>query len=60
VFDEANKPLIVELSYGYSAPPYDHCPGYWDENLTWHEGQFNHEGWMVEGLLKQIDENFSV
>jgi glutathione synthase/RimK-type ligase-like ATP-grasp enzyme len=52
VFDEANNPLLVEVSYGYVKEVYYPCPGYWDENLTWHEGQFNHEGWMVESILK--------
>lgn len=51
VFDREQNPLIVEISYGYTAPPYDNCPGYWDSSLQWHEGEFNHVGWMVEGIL---------
>lgn len=53
VFDEVKKPLLVELSYGFSVEAYDSCPGYWDEELQWHEGTFNPQGWMVEGLLDE-------
>lgn len=54
VFDEQNTPLLVEVSYGFLAEVYDACPGYWDEGLTWHQGTFNPQGWMVEGILKDI------
>ncbi len=53
VFDEDNNPLVVEVSYGYTASGYDDCPGYWDEQLNWHEGQFNHEGWMVDLIISE-------
>jgi glutathione synthase/RimK-type ligase-like ATP-grasp enzyme len=55
VFDEKNTPLIVEVSYGFSAEVYDPCPGYWDEELTWHEGKFNPQAWMVDTVLKGIN-----
>lgn len=49
VFDKDNNPLIVEISYGYEAPAYDKCEGYWDKDLNWHEGEnFDFCGWMVE------------
>lgn len=54
VFDENNKPLIVELSYGYSHEAYDNCPGYWDENLVWHEGKTTKEEWMVDLVINQL------
>jgi glutathione synthase/RimK-type ligase-like ATP-grasp enzyme len=54
VFNPQNEPLVVEISYGYTASGYDACPGYWDEALQWHEGKFDHEGWMVETLLKEL------
>lgn len=47
-----NKPLIVEMSYGFAPAGYDPCPGYWDKELNWHEGHFNPYGWMVQELLK--------
>ena len=46
-----NEPLIVEISYGFAVEPYDPCPGYWDEQLKWHEGSFNPQKWMIEGLI---------
>ena len=53
VFDENNKPLIIEISYGYLASGYDSCEGYWTEDMKWHEGKgFDFCGWMVENLLR--------
>ena len=46
--------LVVEISYGSVAYPYDNCPGYWDNKLNWYEGPFDPYGWMVENLLKSI------
>ena len=57
VFDKKNKPLIVEISYGFSVKAYDACPGYWDDNLNWHEGKFNPQEWMIEDLLEIRGEN---
>lgn len=43
------KPMVVEISYGFvSADP---CDGYWDRDMTWHEGEFNACGWMVDAML---------
>ncbi|MFY8165258.1 MAG: ATP-grasp domain-containing protein [Sediminibacterium sp.] len=53
IFNENNMPLIVELSYGYSHLPYDNCPGYWDEELKWHEGKTIKEEWMVDLIWKK-------
>lgn len=46
--------MIVEISYGFAKDAYDVCAGYWDRDLTWHNGTFNPYGWMVEDLLNQI------
>lgn len=54
VFDANKAPLIVEISYGFSPTGYDACPGYWDENLTWHEGSFNPQGWMIDSVIKSL------
>jgi hypothetical protein len=54
IFDENNNPLIVEISYGYAHEAYDNCPGYWDENLNWHEGKTVKENWMVDLILKNV------
>jgi glutathione synthase/RimK-type ligase-like ATP-grasp enzyme len=51
VFNEDNKPLLVEISYGFGSSVYDNCPGYWDENLNWIQGKFIPQNWMVENLI---------
>lgn len=56
VFDTTNNPLIVEVGYGFAISFYDPCPGYWDASLQWHEGQFNPQEWMVEEMVKTIEE----
>lgn len=52
IFNEKKEPLIVEISYGYAVNSYDACPGYWEEDLTWYEGSFNPQAWMVEAFLE--------
>ncbi len=49
------KPLIVEISYGFAIAGYDDCVGYWDKDMTWNEGKFNPYGWMVENLIKRVN-----
>lgn len=51
-----NKPMIVEISYGFARKVYYPCVGYWDHNLTWHEGAFNAQAWMVDLIIKSIKE----
>lgn len=58
VFDSNKQPLIVEINYGFAHEPYRECPGYWDSDLNWHEGQFNQVDWMVEEIINQ--NNFKV
>lgn len=52
IFDHNNNPLIVEISFGFSASGYDDCPGYWKENLDWIEGKFDPQGWIIDLLLE--------
>lgn len=49
-----NQPLIVEISYGFTAEAYDLCTGYWDSTLQWHNGKFNPQDWMVDNLIKSL------
>lgn len=55
VFDGVT-PLIVEVSYGFAKKGYDHCTGYWDKELKWHPGSFNPYGWMIESVIRKIQE----
>ncbi len=50
-----NHPLVVEISYGFSVDGYKDCPGYWDNELVWHEGYFNAYGWMVDEVARDIE-----
>ena len=54
VFDKNNSPLIVEINYGFALEAYFECPGFWDKNLIWHEGQFNQVEWIVENLVNSL------
>ena len=53
VFDADQNPLIVEINYGFAHQPYLNCPGYWDNDLTWHEGKFYQVNWILEDLIKE-------
>lgn len=48
------KPLLVEISYGFLYTAYDDCKGYWDEELNWYPGKINPQGWMIENVLNSI------
>ena len=53
VFDIANSPLIVEISYGYAVKAYDFCEGFWTKDMLWHTGShFDFCGWMVDNLIQ--------
>ena len=56
IFGEGNKPMIVEMSYGFSMHGYDPCPGYWTSDMQWHEGKFVPQNWMVDGIIEAINE----
>jgi glutathione synthase/RimK-type ligase-like ATP-grasp enzyme len=45
-----NKPLLVEMSFGFRKEGYYACEGYWDSNLNWYEGAFNPYGWIIEDI----------
>lgn len=54
VFDAQNRPLIVEISYGFTAPAYEKCDGYWLSDMTWHAGSPALCDWMIEDLLDML------
>jgi len=59
VFDAENKPLIIEISYTYTMKAYDDCEGYWDKDLNWHCEVFNPQVWMIEDIIKSVENNKS-
>jgi glutathione synthase/RimK-type ligase-like ATP-grasp enzyme len=48
-------PIIVEISYGTSSYAYKSCPGYWDNELVWHAGEFDFCGWMVDKVISEVE-----
>lgn len=54
VINENNEYLIVEISYGFAVKPYDYCEGFWTEDMQFHVGEFNPQGWMVEAVVRSI------
>ena len=56
IIKENNKPLVVEISFGFNPPFYNNCIGYWEKSLKFHSGKFNPYAWMVDNLLDKINE----
>lgn len=38
--NEEGEPEFCEISYTYLSSAVQACPGYWDDNLNWHDGHF--------------------
>lgn len=49
-----SDPQIVEISYCYSAPAVYDCPGHWDSDLNWNEGNMWPQDAILEDLLAKI------
>lgn len=55
VYDSDNNPIIIEISYAYGTKGANKAPGYWDENLNWHEQNLeNFQFWMIEKVIEKI------
>ncbi|MDF0677236.1 MAG: hypothetical protein P0120_23305 [Nitrospira sp.] len=57
VLTEYKLPMILEISYGYDARAVHSCPGFWDDNLIWHEGAMWPEDAILTDLLKDVDQS---
>lgn len=44
---------IIEMSYAFISTSF---PGYWDTNLTWHEGNAVPQRYMIENFINSIFE----
>lgn len=58
IIDSSGKPLIVEISYGFSMKAYDKCPGYWNTNLDWIDGEISPQFWIIENIINQTKLNY--
>jgi glutathione synthase/RimK-type ligase-like ATP-grasp enzyme len=48
------KPVVCEISYTFVDWMVQKCPGQWDSNLNWHEGNMWPEEAQVEDFLAEI------
>jgi glutathione synthase/RimK-type ligase-like ATP-grasp enzyme len=53
ILSEQNTPLITEMSYAFGFDEGENY-AYWDSEMNWHEGIFNPFGWMVENMIRDI------
>jgi glutathione synthase/RimK-type ligase-like ATP-grasp enzyme len=51
IYDKEHKPKIVEVSFAFNPKVYLDCPGYWDNQLKWHDSEVSFSDWMVEDLI---------
>lgn len=54
IYDENQKPVIVEISYCFGDYP-EFSNGYWDETLKWHKGRFLPQYFELIDLLDRDD-----
>jgi len=52
--------LIAEISYAFGIDKGELDFGYWDSNLTWHSGEINPFGWMIEDIVTRINERSKI
>lgn len=55
IYDENKNPNINEISYCFVDSAVRSCPGYWDENLSWHEGQNWPQYYQLSDFLQVND-----
>ena len=51
LYDYNKQPIINEFSCQFVDSAIYSCPGYWDENLNWHEGHFWPQYCQLQDLL---------
>lgn len=55
VYTQDNQPLIVEISYAFGLQGISKAPGFWTNDLKWHNSNdIDLCGWMVESLIAKI------
>lgn len=48
------KPVICEISYTFIDAAVHKCPGHWDRDLKWHEGQMWPQQAQVEDFIAEV------
>lgn len=60
VYDAQKNPVIIEVTYAYGTKGANKAPGYWDENLDWHEGVLHDfQNWMVDKVIEKVGSNIN-
>ena len=54
IFDRG-APMIVEISYGFAHDAYLNCPGYWDEQLKWHDAAIIPAYLILEEFINEFE-----
>lgn len=54
IYDNDHNPKIVEISYGFGIKGLIHAPGYWTDDLKWHDHQVNICGLIIESVVDSI------
>lgn len=55
IYDQDHKPLIVEISYGFTASAYFECGGYWDHDMIWHDDKINPGFIQIEYMIDKYN-----
>lgn len=55
ILDKENKPLIIEISYGFGTLGISGVPGYWDHELNWYsiDSKIILQNILVENILEK-------
>lgn len=51
IYDSTNKGKIVEISYCFGVKASSQCPGYWNSEIEWVEGNINIQDCIISDLL---------
>lgn len=54
ILDPNDRPVVVELSYGFGTEGICKAPGFWDDNLNWHPEEINPGKWIIQDLIEKI------
>lgn len=55
LYDTTEKLCVVEMSFGYQNIAVHDCPGHWDSNLNWHEGNMWPEEAHIIDFIHDIE-----
>ncbi|MBN2693524.1 hypothetical protein JXR93_02580 [bacterium] len=54
VFDKNNKPMVVEMSYGFTNEAYFKCDGVWTKDFEWIDEKVDPPKMILEQLIKNF------